>query len=203
MADALFSFTFTPPNVGRGRTAGGQFAPGMNKSTRAIADEVFASIRPRFEALAKEIQEQVAASTYSRLERDGSTGRLRTVTLAAGNRDVTQSRIEVGIPSFLDRSAAKYWRQIEQGTSIHLGRTIVGGFDDGGEWTPPRTGGAGSRFKAGGSSVFARGEWGKGVIRQPIVGKDAYGTTWRSMGVGRRADLIVAEAIQELHRRIR
>lgn len=66
---------------------------------------------------AKQFQVQVATDIDSHiLRRPASTGRLVAVTQQPGNRQVGRSVWRVGIPSYLNKSTAKYWRTIEQGS---------------------------------------------------------------------------------------
>lgn len=74
-------------------------------------------VRTILENEAKEYQEQVADYIHhNKLRTSDSTGRLENVTRSPGNRDVKATHWRVGIPSFLNRSEAKYWRLIEQGS---------------------------------------------------------------------------------------
>jgi hypothetical protein len=64
-----------------------------------------------------EFQADVAKVIRSKkLRKEDSTGRLERVTKEPGNRDPQASVWRVGIPSYLNRSEAKYWRLIEQGS---------------------------------------------------------------------------------------
>ena len=94
--------------------------------------------------LALELAQATANASRSRLKRPGvSTGRLYAALLAEGNRHSDQFGFGVGNPQFLDRSAAKYWRQIDQGFTGHLGRIITG------VWGATLTGEYGGRSRYG------------------------------------------------------
>lgn len=55
-----------------------------------------------------------------------STHRLETALLDYQNIRVLKDGFYAGDGKFLDSSNAKYWRQIEEGTSIHLGQLLTG-----------------------------------------------------------------------------
>lgn len=57
-----------------------------------------------------------------------STGRLDEATLDERNRRIDKGGFGIGLPTYLNRSQAKYWRQIEYGTSVHRGRYLYGMF---------------------------------------------------------------------------
>lgn len=79
--------------------------------------------------LAEELAEDIAAASKASLLRPRvSSGRLQAAILNPKNRVATQFGYGVGRPEFLDRSEAKYWRQIDQGYSGHVGREIRGIF---------------------------------------------------------------------------
>jgi len=69
--------------------------------------------------LAEVVQQQVVSYMENRgFKRPGvSTGRLLRVTADPDNVFSTAFRVGVGVPSFLDRSRAKYWRTIEEGSA--------------------------------------------------------------------------------------
>lgn len=80
--------------------------------------EYAAEVRRILDRESQEYQEQVADYIHSHLlRREDSTGRLEEVTRSEGNRVVNQTHWRVGIPSYLNRSQAKYWRLIEQGSA--------------------------------------------------------------------------------------
>lgn len=79
------------------------------------------------EDMADTLQLLVVEELQKSLERPKhSTGRLERATLDERNRLVTPKTVQIGNPRFLDRSEAKYWRQIEEGYQGHVGRPIVG-----------------------------------------------------------------------------
>lgn len=80
-------------------------------------------------SLALELAESVADAAKASLLRPGvSTGRLQKALLHPKNRVGVKEGYGIGRPEFLDKSEAKYWRQIDQGYSGHVGREIRGVF---------------------------------------------------------------------------
>lgn len=55
-----------------------------------------------------------------------STGRLLRVTLDDKNVIVTKEFVGVGVPTWLDRSQAKYWRTFEEGSAAVWSKPFVG-----------------------------------------------------------------------------
>lgn len=55
-----------------------------------------------------------------------STGRLVNALIDDRNAFISDDSFFVGVPSFMDHSRAKYWRQIDQGTTVHLGQYLFG-----------------------------------------------------------------------------
>lgn len=51
-----------------------------------------------------------------------STGRLKNAIMNRKNVIIRPFGFGVGVPSWLDRSQAKYWRQIDEGTRVHVNR---------------------------------------------------------------------------------
>ena len=83
------------------------------------------------ERLALKLQDLVGQSLRQSLVRPRtSTGMLERALLDQGNRIVTNAGFGVGIPSYLNRSAAKYWEQIDVGTTVHLGQRMKGLWGD-------------------------------------------------------------------------
>lgn len=80
-------------------------------------------------AMAADLQEMVVDEyTRTRKRKDVSTGRLDAATLDRRNREVAKNGFSVGLESWLNKSQAKYWRQIEEGTRVHVGRHLYGVF---------------------------------------------------------------------------
>lgn len=76
---------------------------------------------------AKELQADVVDNVRRGIQRRTvSSGRLAAVTGDPRNATWDDFGYGVGDIDFLDRSIAKYWRQIEQGYEGHVGRTIHG-----------------------------------------------------------------------------
>lgn len=105
-----------------GKVTNGEFAQIMRRYNELRAEELQA-------ALAQALEEGRVAS-----RRDVSTGRLEWALLHKNNRIVRPFGFGVGVPSWLDRSRAKYWRQIDEGYWGHVGREIWGVWGEG----PPR-----------------------------------------------------------------
>jgi hypothetical protein len=122
-----------------GKPMGGQFLGDRAQGRLADANRI----------LALELAEHTAAQLMLGLRRKKvSTGRLRNALLDRKNRYSDQFGYGVGRPEFLDQSAAKYWRQIDQGFEGHVGRLITG------VWGATLTGGlAYSRTNPGGYPV--------------------------------------------------
>jgi len=107
-------FTFDGP-VGSGstfRNAQGQFTSAYNK------------LRPLYGALAEELQYEVAgiiSAERSKREKNplkDPKGTLAEVTKNSQNKEVTNAGFAVGSHNFLSRSAAKYYRIIEEGSAV-------------------------------------------------------------------------------------
>jgi len=82
-----------------------------------------------YATMAAEIQAMVVEESQRSRERPkASSGRLDRATLDERNRTMTRDGFGVGIASYLDKSQAKYWRQIEHGFTEHVGRHLYGIF---------------------------------------------------------------------------
>ena len=100
-----------------GRAIGGQFLKGGAQGNLLRINQ----------ELAREVQAAVVANIQARiLRRAASTNRLVTVTAAPENATGTFDTIRVGNEDFLNRSIAKYWRTIEEGSADVWGRPFVG-----------------------------------------------------------------------------
>lgn len=110
--------------------------------------------------------------------RSVSTQRLEKALGDPRNVKVTGERMAVGRVAFLNRSQAKYWRQIADGTSIHVGRVQGRGYwiDGGGRPTANSTARNGRWISTPRSSNNARG--------RKIVGEDG-GSLVRKMVINR------------------
>lgn len=175
--------------------------------------------------LVVELADSVAAAAkQSMLRPNVSTGRLQHALLSEKNREVTKEGYGVGRPEFLDESEAKYWRQIDQGYSGHVGREIRGVF--GGSLTgvfggqspygpypiagEPFTGigqGTGGRLlPAGRKTAYAllgkqrRGGKGlgiKSVIGEPIAPQRYFERGWEEFDAKRRTTEVVKEELSK------
>lgn len=120
---SLYAVAGIKPIGGFGRHAAG--TPG-GKGGQFIGAET-AELYDFNYRLAVRLQREVAAALERNRvgsRRDVSSGRLAEAILDKNNRVVRNSGFGVGVPEFLDHSQAKYWRQIETGTSIHVGQRI-------------------------------------------------------------------------------
>lgn len=83
--------------------------------------------RQRNERLAKQFSDEVNKKLDGSMKRPlASTGRLERALSDKRNRVASPTMWGYGNPAWLDRSPARYWRQIEEGTRVHLGRAIRG-----------------------------------------------------------------------------
>jgi hypothetical protein len=160
----------------------------------------------------------VAESRKGRLRKSVSSGRMDAATLDPRNFQQTRTGWGIGVPSFLDNSQAKYWRQIEEGTSVHVGRKIKGvwgqplgpwrgewyGIAGPGDWSRP--GGGKQMFEPFSTWDKRRSQrmqakpgsfWAE--IRRPILAQDAYVRAFADFKRSRRALTIFREVVaQEL-----
>lgn len=132
--------TPTPPKDERGRLAIAQ-------------KELYARNRE----LALNMQQQVAQVIDRKILRQSvKSGRLVTATLDPKNRTYGRDHVGVGNEAFLDRSIAKYWRTIEEGSAA--------------TWT-----------KRSFLSLELQGIWGMNV-REGQWQRSAAGNQWSSLG---------------------
>ena len=84
--------------------------------------------RKRNERLAATFSAQVAANARRSLQRPrASSGRLIRAIEDPRNRVATSTKWGYGVEAWLDQSPARYyWRQIEEGSSVHVGRVLHG-----------------------------------------------------------------------------
>ena len=118
-----------------------------------------------------------------------STKRLETALADPRNVKVSGGRMAVGRVAFLNRSEAKYWRQIDSGTSVHVGRLQGRGYwiDGSGR----ATSNMGGHMKKGVMTAGPRnGKWistpggGKNARGRAIIGEDG-GSLVRKMVIRR------------------
>jgi hypothetical protein len=84
-------------------------------------------LRNEFMNLAYKGQAEVLARMADRYKRKETvTGRLQRVTADRRNRVYSDQGYGVGVIRWLDRSEAKYWRTIEEGSKAAWGRSFVG-----------------------------------------------------------------------------
>lgn len=134
-------------------------------------------------------------------ERKGaSTGRLEAALLDPRNRQVSGRRFGVGRVSFLNRSQAKYWRQIDQGSRVHLFQENFYGswLSPGGQAIGHTRGRRSDRFVSAGSAGANKSLTGRGVITNPIVEQQYFERAWRKFNPRNRALGALREAITEV-----
>lgn len=110
-----FQLAFQVPEIKGLRNQLGQFTAGANQYGQAVA-------------IAQDIQGEVVQRMRGSFLRPGvSTGRLMRATADPKNRYVPDGwHVAVGIPDFLDKSEAKYWRTIEEGSAEAWRRSFIG-----------------------------------------------------------------------------
>lgn len=198
----------------------------VERRAGALTNGQFAAVMRRYgELRAQELQAAVGrALEEGRVpsRRGMSTGRLEWVLLHPSNRVVRPFAFGVGVPSWLNRSRAKYWRQIDQGFVGHVGRELIGTWGEGpmrpsagrlypGEpYTRPGVNRSGSFVPY---SVLARSRTrvgrsvvgrplsevaGRGVIRRPIEPQRYFIRAWRASNMRAKAIADLRQAIAEV-----
>lgn len=175
--------------------------------------------------MANELQQFVVQEMQGGLLRPNvSTGRLAAATADPRNIKVQRYRFGVGVPRWLDRSQAKYWRQIDEGFGGHVGRPIYGmwGSSLTGQWKtslsgnryavagPAYTfhgGGSGGKFRpmspvSQGRSAATRMVGHQGglgaVIGKPIMAHNDYREAWRKFNGRERALQALRSAVTQV-----
>lgn len=171
--------------------------------------------------LVVELAESVADAAQAGLRRPGvSSGRLRSALLDPRNRAVDKQAYGVGKPRFLDKSEAKYWRQIDQGYAGHVGREIRGVFGGslsgayggrsrfgpyplaGPSFTAIGEGSGGRLLPLGPRQARARLGKGsgrrpvKGIIRRPISPEKYFRRGWENFNARARTTEVVKEELK-------
>lgn len=177
------------PRRPAGGPGGGQFMSGIG------------GFLQRNQEMADDVQAQVVANIRSTIAARGrapaSTGRLVNVTASPRNQKVTIGRVQVGIPSFLESSQAKYWRTVEEGSAETWARPFVG--------TPlyfigrrsnPSAHGARPGVRTFTEEAMEAGRTPMAVVRNEIQPMNAYGRA--SAGTGSRAHSIVRAYLEEV-----
>jgi hypothetical protein len=131
----LYAVCGVKPMVGAGRDLRGRY-------TRGQADlfQINWTLAHQLQAL---VAEELDVGRVPN-RRGVASGRLRNAILDDRNRVVRKEGFGVGVMNYLDRSDAKYWRQIERGSTIHVGRELPVGV-----WGSSLTGGVGGRSRYG------------------------------------------------------
>ncbi len=100
---------------------------GIQARQRAISLALAGGFKPGLQRVSKLLQDTTVDQISEGLRRESaSTGKLKAVTASSRNREVTNESFSVGIPSYLNRSRARYALAIEKGTNKHVGRRITG-----------------------------------------------------------------------------
>ena len=205
-----------------------KWVQGGGSRSAASWESITRVMRRYYLVMATELQQMVVEEyEKSVLRPNVATGRLakatldpRNVDLEAGG-DAAPDGFSIGVSSFLNRSQAKYWRQIESGTSRHVGRKIAGvwGSKLTGRWAPAPSGryaitgapfavrgaGTGQKFQpfrtwsGSESDLIGNPRRRFAEIRKPIRGQDAYTRAFRRFMKSQRAlDIFRAVVAQEL-----
>lgn len=179
---------------------------GLQARQRAISIALTGGFKPGLQRVSKLLQDTTVDQISEGLRRENaSTGKLKAVTASSRNREVTNESFAVGIPSYLNRSRAKYALAIEKGTNKHVGRRISGYWLRQGAPVSfgPRT--RTQSFKLTSISVAHRtlanaGQTGPviGVIDRPIIAHRDYELAWRIVNPRR---LILEEVNKVMQRR--
>ena len=163
------------------------FEPNLQPGSYTAFQDVFARRNQMLaDGLARKaaeiLERQVLTGSRARGKRGSvSTGRLKRVVLNPQNRHSDKHGFAVGSPLFMDRSEAKYWRAIEQGTSHFVGKRIYGIW--GGTLTGMRGGGGQfGPYPIAGFPLSGFGKAGNGRLR-PMGRKRAYSLLRRSYGM--------------------
>lgn len=122
-----------------------------------------------------------------------STGRLEATILSPENIINTGRRWGVGKKQWMDTAspARMYWRQIEDGSTVHLERRVHGLFSDGVSFFKA------SPARRGLDDVLV-GEVHGFVIKNPIEAQKFFRNAWRRYNTRARARAALQAAIQEV-----
>jgi len=172
----------------------------------------------------RELQAQVSkalAETRVPSRKKVSTDNLDWVLSHQNNRVVRPFAYGVGVPSWLNRSRAKYWRQIDQGYAGHVGRPMIGAWGEGAmrssagrqyPGTPYTRAGENERGSFVPYSVLSRSRTrvgrdllgepasavgGRMVIRRPIVAQHYFRVAWQSSNMRQKAIRDLRQAVRE------
>ena len=201
------------PTGGKGTVRSAETGRFIPRDARGIIDN--------FDRLARVAQANVVENmSESFLRPRASTGRLLRVTASPRNRIADQFGFGVGVTDYLDRSEAKYWRTIEEGSAVAwadspggrssmIGMTMRGKFGGSivgwreSSWGPRPV--AGPKWNAMGGTFNAMRKLPEVTITQEIRPMHAYAEAYREDGVfSTRATRVVNQYLQEvLERAIR
>lgn len=166
MAEARFSVSWKGRVESRFRNARGQMtsegASEMNIKMLGIAQRMTDELRV---AGAQAVRKSLVRPHQSE-------GHLERATADQRNTYYTSTQIAIGRPQWLDKSQAKYWRQIEYGFTGHVGRPIWV-YADG--KAPNNRGERDANIRSRNPASTASKPWAKAtVIRRPIKAHDIY-----------------------------
>lgn len=182
-------------------------------------DGTFTSLQDKMaaanEKLALELAQATAKAQLASMRRPGvSSKRLQQALLHPNNRYADKIGYGVGRPEFLDKSEAKYWRQIDQGYKGHLNRvirgiwgsTITGEYGGRSRYGPypiagPEFTGMGAEGEAGGRLLpfgysklrkgMGKERSTRGVIRKPIMPQQYFRRGWKEFDAKKRTTEVV------------
>jgi len=199
----MIRVNFTVPNL---RDAKGLFRAGVQNGIQSWSRQA-----------AKEMQLGVVENVQGSIIRRGvSTGRLLKVTADPKNIRSGPSGFNVGVPSFLDQSQAKYWRTLEEGSAEvwpRYGKRPMIGRELKGLWGGTIIGMRGDRALAGApitrfgvdragklipSNKPGRGR--SGIIKKEITPQHAYLMAYRDQDPGRRGQVEVNRLLRQFLR---
>jgi hypothetical protein len=219
IADTGLTITINVPQGGNGFWEA-MNNPGMTHKN-AWADIL--KIMQKYYAIAAETLQLMVVEAYKEtvVRPEVSTHRLEGATLDERNRAIHPEGWQVGVPSFMDQSKAKYWRQIEEGTSIHVikhqrlfgvwgseltGGTATGssgiyylaggefhhhGFSSGGKFQPFKTWNGQVEEDGGGATLT-------GFIQKKIDAQDGYGRAFQRFKKTNRPINLLRAAVAEV-----
>lgn len=209
----------------------GVYISGYKRQYNNAAADVQRILREANDDLALYLQNEVVkAFERGRIptRRDVSTGRLRNALMNRKNVVIRPFGFGVGVPSWLNRSQAKYWRQIDRGSTVHVERHNLYIGIWGGTRTNRWSGGRTGRWMVPGAPYSATGDNRSGkflpmrmaknprsnvakvlggqktpevrgfYIEKPIAAQNFFAEGWRAANVERLAVQALRTAIERV-----
>jgi|GEM_PF-3644648 len=106
----------------------GFFAQLQKTETRYSWNRVMATMQKFYAQAAQELNELAVEEFKKSRKRPGvSTKRLEKALVDPRNMRILQDGYRVGYGRFMKTSEARYWRQIDEGTTVHVGRLLPAG----------------------------------------------------------------------------